>query len=184
MIIFSKLLNKNQIIILRNSYKKCISSSSNCTEIFKITGNFEHGKFLCQTVGSIAQVSHVFTQEEVNTFAELMGDNNPIHIDPVFAATTMFGGTIVHGIFVSSLFSTLFGRSIPGAIYVNQTVNFKRPVHVGKEVVATIQVQSVAKHKRGNLVTCRTSCKLGSDGSLVVDGHATVLVQEAEAVQS
>lgn len=179
MIQLRKLL-KSQILLFRRLDTKFISStSSSSVGKFQITGDFENGRFLCQTVGSSAQVKHVFTQDEVNTFAELMGDNNPIHIDPSFASTTIFGGTIVHGIFVSSLFSTLFGRSIPGAIYVNQTVSFKRPVHVGKEVVANIQVQSVDKHKRGHLVTCRTFCKLSSDGSLVVDGQATVLVQES-----
>ena len=174
--------NKSNQILFGRLNTKLISTTSKI-ENFQITGDFENGKFLCLTVGSTAQVKHVFTQDEVNTFADLMGDNNPIHIDPTFAATTIFGGTIVHGIFVSSLFSTLFGRSIPGAIYVNQTVNFKRPVHVGKEVIANIQVQSVNKHKRGHLVTCRTFCKLSSDGSLVVDGQATVLVQESVPIE-
>ena len=100
-------------------------------------------------VGSFAVCHHVFTQEATNDFALLCGDNNPLHIDPEFANTTMFGGTIVHGIFVSSLFSTLFGRSLHGAIYVSQTLNFKQPVYVGAHVRAQIEVLTIERKREG-----------------------------------
>jgi 3-hydroxybutyryl-CoA dehydratase len=127
-------------------------------------------------VGSFCEVKHSFGQEDVNTFASICGDNNPIHIDPVYAEGTMFKGTIVHGIFVSSLFSTLFGRSINGAIYVSQSMNFKRPVHVGVPVIAKMSILSIDEKKKGLLLTCSTQIFIAKEGTLAVDGKAEVLV--------
>eukprot|EP01031_Cornospumella_fuschlensis_P027149 gene27149-32795_t len=110
---------------------------------FKVTGTLDFGNTKAIQVGQYAEVRHVFEQADVNTFASLCGDNNPIHINPEQAKHSMFGGTIVHGIFTSSLFSTIFGRALPGAIYVDQSLVFKRPVHVGKEVFARIEVLEV-----------------------------------------
>lgn len=131
-------------------------------------------------VGSFAQISHAFTQEEVTKFSGICGDNNPLHIDPKFAEGTHFKGTIVHGILVSSLFSTLFGRSISGAIYVSQSLNFKAPVHVGAAVVARVEVLSRQTKRKGELITCSSIVRLEKCGTLVVDGEAKVLIPFAE----
>lgn len=126
-------------------------------------------------VGAYAEVQHRFSQEDVCKFAELCGDNNPLHSDPSFAVNTPYGGTIVHGIFVSSLFSTLFGRLIHGAVYVNQTLSFKRPVHVGALVTARTEIVKAVPKSKGTFITCATTCTL-ADGSLAVTGEATVLI--------
>ena len=147
-----------------------------CMSQFPVTGSFSIDNNFIVSVGSYIELKHTFTQEDVNQFSQLMGDNNPIHINPIYAEGTIFKGTIVHGIFVSSLFSTIFGRSIPGSIYVNQNVNFKKPVHVGAEVTARIEVVNIENKKKGNLMTCSTKCFLSSDGSLVIDGDAKVLL--------
>lgn len=140
---------------------------------FNVTGTLLEVKPLA--VGLHASVQHVFTQEAVNTFAGLCGDNNPLHSDPEFAKTTMFKGTIVHGIFVSSLFSTLFGRSIAGSIYVSQELSFKRPVHVGVPVIARMEVLSITPNRKGQIMTCSTNVSL-QDGTVAVVGTAKVLV--------
>lgn len=143
------------------------------TPAFKVTGSLLEVQPLA--VGLDASVTHVFTQEAVNTFAGLCGDSNPLHSDPEFAKTTMFKGTIVHGIFVSSLFSTLFGSSIAGAIYVSQDLSFKRPVHVGVPVTARMEVLSLTPNRKGQIMTCSTTVSL-QDGSVAVVGTAKVLV--------
>mmetsp|Transcript_21895 Transcript_21895/g.30107 ORF Transcript_21895/g.30107 Transcript_21895/m.30107 type:complete len:186 (+) Transcript_21895:23-580(+) len=163
-----------QMVLEIRESKNYFSTSKNCGK-FLITGNLSVDGKLNDSIGSFVQLKHVFTQDEVNEFAVLNGDNNPLHIDPIFAKTTMFGGTIVHGIFVSSLFSTLFGRSIPGSIYISQKLNFKRPVHVGKEVIASIEVTTSELHKKGKIITCSTTCKY-EDGTTAVDGEAKVLL--------
>lgn len=141
---------------------------------FVITGSIDGTSATSPEVGQFSELQHVFTQEDVNSFAGLCGDNNPIHINPEFAKNSMFGGTIVHGIFTSSLFSTIFGRGMPGAIYVDQHLTFKRPVHVGKKVVAKVQVLEVKPKKKGNLLVCSTTCTV--DGEIAVDGQASVLL--------
>ena len=135
-------------------------------------------------IGAYAEVQHTFDQGDVCLFGGLCGDNNPIHVDPDFAANTIFEGTIVHGIFVSSLFSTLFGRTIAGSIYVSQDLNFKRPVHVGKSVTARVEIAEVQERPKGLLITCSTLCKLDEEeGKVAIDGTARVLVPNVIADQ-
>lgn len=130
-------------------------------------------------VGLNAEVTHAFSQEHVNQFSGLCGDNNPLHCDPEFAKTTMFKGTIVHGIFVSSLFSTLFGRSITGSVYVSQNLSFKRPVYVGVPVTARMEIINIEERRLGRLMTCNTTVTL-PDGTLAVAGEARVLLPVAK----
>lgn len=158
---------------LRTNATRFLSAEAPKGEFTIVNDLFSNGKSV--SVGEKASVTHVFRQEIVNQFATICGDNNPLHTDPAFAATTFFKGTIVHGIFVSSLFSTLFGRSISGAIYVSQSVNFKKPVHVGAQVTATVTVQSIEAKKKGELITCSTVATL-ADGSVAIDGEAKVLL--------
>jgi 3-hydroxybutyryl-CoA dehydratase len=91
----------------------------------------------------------------------------------------------VHGILVSSLFSTLFGRSIPGAVYVSQSVRFRRPVHVGAQVLARMQITNIEQRRKGVLLTCATTCSLIEDKeegegegklTVAVEGEAQVLL--------
>jgi acyl dehydratase len=124
-------------------------------------------------------VEHIFSQSAVNEFARLCGDNNPLHSDPSYASKTPFGGTIVHGILVSSLFSTLFGSTLNGSVYVNQTLSFKRPVHVGARVLARVEVQDVKERSSGAFLTCSSVAFLlnqAGERVLAVDGVATVLI--------
>ena len=92
-------------------------------------------------VGDSYDTSRCFTAEDVSHFAGLTHDSNPMHIDPEFAAQGRFGACVVHGMLVGSLFGAIVGQRFPGAIYVSQTLEFRKPVFVGETVRATIQVQ-------------------------------------------
>lgn len=140
---------------------------------FHVQGNLLDAKV--PTVGHFATLHHTFHQSDVTQFSKTSGDNNPIHVDPEAAKKSIFGSTIVHGILVSSLFSTIFGRGIPGAIYVSQSLNFKRPVHVGTAVIAEVRVLKVENKKKGDLVTCSTVVKL-PDETHAIEGEASVLI--------
>jgi 3-hydroxybutyryl-CoA dehydratase len=131
-------------------------------------------------VGLYCELSHTFSHEEVVQFAILSGDNNPIHTDKAFAEKSIFKGTIVHGILLSSLFSTLFGRTVAGAVYVSQNLNFKRPVPVGAEVTARMEIVKMETKRKGILLTCATTCRIGKeeDGTVAIEGEARVLLMQ------
>lgn len=130
-------------------------------------------------VGAYASCDHKFTQEAVNDFAKICGDNNPLHIDPAFASGSMFNGPIVHGILVSSLFSTLFGRSLHGSIYVSQSLKFRAPVHVGAPIHARMEIIKKESKRKGFLLTCSTQVYVeDTEGSrtLAISGEACTLL--------
>ena len=127
-------------------------------------------------VGEFATLTRTFEKADVEGFAKVSGDYNPIHFDEEFAKKTRFGSPIVHGMLVGSLFSTLIATQVPGAIYVSQNLCFKAPVHIGDEIVAQITVQEASPVKLVCKTTVRTT-KLGeNNGNLCIDGHALVML--------
>ena len=88
-----------------------------------------HFTFEVIEVGNETQLKHQIIQEDVNAFAELTGDFNPVHMDPDFAKETTFGKPVVHGMLTSSFISTMIGMLIPGpgALWTSQTLDFLSP---------------------------------------------------------
>jgi len=82
------------------------------------------------SVGSKYSFSRLITQKDVEDFARLSGDFNPLHLDEKYSKTTRFNGTIIHGMLAASLFSTLIGMHCPGkhALIINQEMNYIRPI--------------------------------------------------------
>ena len=79
------------------------------------------------SVGMRSSYAKTLSKSDVATFAELSGDNNPVHVDEEFAATTMFRGCIAHGMLTGALLSTVIGTQLPGVgtIYLSQSLRFK-----------------------------------------------------------
>jgi acyl dehydratase len=126
-------------------------------------------------VGNRASLSKVFTEEDVMQFANISADNNPIHLDERFAAASVFGQRIVHGMLTASLFSGLIGVELPGngAIYLGQSLTFKAPVLIGEQVTASVEIVKIREDKP--IVTLRTLC-VKNGGVVVVEGEAVVKV--------
>jgi acyl dehydratase len=127
------------------------------------------------TLSDRAELKKTFTPDDVKLFAQLSTDDNPLHLDPEYAKTTQFGACIVHGALLASLFSGLLGRELPGygAVYLGQSHKFLRPIFVGEEVTAFVEVKHIREDKP--IVTMRTVC-LNSKGEVAVEGEAVVRV--------
>lgn len=124
--------------------------------------------------GMEATLRHVVKESDVTHFAEVSGDHNPVHLDPEYAAQTMFGGCITHGMLTASYISAVFGMHLPGpgAIYVSQSLNFKGPVRVGDTVTTKVVVAQLFPAKRRAMFDCE--CTVG--GKQVLTGEAILMV--------
>jgi 3-hydroxybutyryl-CoA dehydratase len=125
------------------------------------------------TVGMTASYFHTLTESDVNHFADLTGDHNPLHLDEEFAKKTRFNGRIVHGMLSASFLSTVIAiLPGPGTIYLSQTLSFRAPVRIGDTVEAQVSVAAIESQKRR--VHLKTVCRVGE--TVVIDGEALVLV--------
>ena len=125
-------------------------------------------------VGMTARYARTVTEADIVLFAGVSGDHNPVHMNEVYAAGTMFKGRIAHGFLSASLISTTIGTRLPGpgSIYLSQNLRFKAPVRVGDTVEARVTVTGVYPEK--NRVALQTNCYVGD--RQVVEGDALVMV--------
>jgi 3-hydroxybutyryl-CoA dehydratase len=130
------------------------------------------------SLGQSAEVSHVVTDADIRAFAAVSGDNNPVHLDEAYAAATPFKTRIAHGMLSAGYISAVLGTHLPGpgAIYISQTMTFKRPVRIGDEVTTRATVQAIDPEKAR--VTLSTVCEVA--GKAVVEGEAVVMVPRRE----
>ena len=126
-------------------------------------------------VGQIYSHDFNFSQDEVNRFAEVTGDKNPVHLNAEYAATTMFKKPIMHGMLSASLFSKVFGTLFPGegTIYLKQSLSFMKPMYVDTAYEAVFTVKEVVKEKSRAIV--ETVIKDKATGTICTSGEATVM---------
>ena len=126
-------------------------------------------------IGDTASITRKFTETDVIQYAELSTDKNLIHLDAEYAAKTQFKQRIVHGMLVGSLFSALVGQHLPGegSIYMAQNMQFKAPVFLDMEVIASVEI--IAIHETKPIVTLQTLC-LDTDGNTLIQGDAVMYV--------
>ena len=125
-------------------------------------------------IGQKASFTKEVTEADIQAFADVSGDNNPVHLDPEFAAAhTPFGGCIAHGMMSAGFISTVFGTVLPGpgAIYINQTLKFRAPVKAGDVVTAEVELTDLVEKKGFAQFNCR--CLI--DGKEVLVGEATLM---------
>jgi 3-hydroxybutyryl-CoA dehydratase len=126
------------------------------------------------TVGMEESLWHTVTAEDIAAFARVSGDHNPVHLDEAYAAATPFKQRIAHGILTASYISAVLGTRLPGpgCVYVSQTLNFKAPVYIGAEVIATVKITDLIPEKKRVIFSC--VCKVG--GKAVLEGEAVLTV--------
>lgn len=125
-------------------------------------------------VGMESSLSKTVSEADINAFAEVSGDRNPVHLDAAYAAGTMFKERIAHGMLSAAYISAVFGMQMPGpgAIYMSQSLRFMAPVKIGDTVVTTVKVVEInAAKKRAKFETVCTV-----NGQPVVTGEALMMV--------
>ena len=122
-------------------------------------------------VGETTEVTINITAEGVNTFADLSGDYNPIHINE---KNEFFGRPIAHGFLVGGVLSNAIGMKLPGpgTLYMEQDMKFLRPVFLGDRVTGIIRIAKVLNEKK-NILMLETTV-INQNGEKVIDGFAVV----------
>ncbi len=128
--------------------------------------------------GATHQHAFRFSQSDVEDFARVTGDNNPLHIDAEYAATTPFKRPIIHGMLGASIFTKVLGTEFPGygSVYLGQTLEFLRPMFVDTDYEAVFTVKSINADKHtaeilGELRDAQT-------GKVTTRGMATLMHRE------
>jgi 3-hydroxybutyryl-CoA dehydratase len=127
-------------------------------------------------LGQRASFGKTVTESDVTTFAGLIGDFNPIHVDAEYARKSRFGQRVAHGMFTAGLISAVLGNKLPGpgAIYLSQQIEFLAPVFIGDTITATVEVSAWRPDKR--IITLKTDAYNQADKQ-VVTGKAVLLVE-------
>ena len=128
-------------------------------------------------VGDSAEITKTIEQADIDAFASVTGDHNPVHVDEEFAKTTRFGKRIAHGMLTASLISAVLANKLPGegSVYLGQTLRFVAPVFPGDEVTARVTVKEIREDKP--IIKLETIC-VNQRGEVVIRGEATVLLPE------
>lgn len=118
-----------------------------------------------------------YTQANVDTFAQISGDNNPIHVNPEYASKSIFGRCVVHGFFAGAVFSKVFGTQWPGegTIYLYQEMKFQAPVFVEQDYTAIFEVIELDEVKHRGTIKCTLQ---DAEGKVAIAGTAKLLNKE------
>ncbi len=126
------------------------------------------------SVGQSARLLRTLTLADIQAFAAVSGDTNPAHLNPEYAADTLFHGVIAHGMWGGALISALLGTQFPGpgTIYLEQALHFTKPVRIGDTLAVTATVVSKDDAKKRVELDCEV---VNQKGDRVLHGTARVL---------
>lgn len=126
-------------------------------------------------IGQSASLTNLVDDAAVRAFAEVSGDNNPLHLDEAYARRTPFRGRIAHGALIASYLSGVLGNELPGpgAIFVRMDIGFQRPVRIGDTLVAKATIKAIDMKTR--IVTMDCECTVGDE--VAMTAMATVMVR-------
>lgn len=124
-------------------------------------------------MGMTRYIRKIITDRDIELFAEISTDHNPVHLDDDYARDTIFEGRIAHGMLTAGLISAVIGEQLPGhgTIYMSQNLKFLAPVRPGDLVHAEVKVVDMLIDKRRVKLDCR--CEV--NGKNVLVGEAMVL---------
>jgi len=116
-----------------------------------------------------------YTQEQVNLYAQISGDTNPLHINPEVGKASMFGRNIIHGHYSASVFTKIFGTLLhaDGHVYMKQNTTFLKPMFVDTHYQAVITVKEIFPEK--NRVLYETKVIDVASGAETIVGEALLM---------
>jgi 3-oxoacyl-[acyl-carrier protein] reductase len=135
------------------------------------------------TVGDEAEILHIITAKDLDTFAILTGDDNPLHMDDAYAASTALKKRVVHGMLTASFISTIIGTKLPGkgALWYEQQLRFLAPARIGEK----IRIKAKVKHKsNAQRILVIATDVFGNEGRKLIEGEAKVKVLKPEEKQN
>lgn len=131
-------------------------------------------KFEEINAGDVFEFEREVTEDDVNNFAKLSGDKNPLHLEEDYAQKTQFGGRIVQGLLLASFFSALVGMYCPGknSLYLSQSLNFRKPLTFGKKIKVKGEVTGKSESLR--VITLKTT--IYSADEIIIFGEAKIKI--------
>jgi acyl dehydratase len=131
--------------------------------------------------GDRAELTRVVEQDDIAAFVDAVGDYNPVHSDPAYAAGTPFRVPIAPGIYTAGLISAVIGTELPGpgAIYLSQSLKFVKPVKAGDTITARAEVIEVLRER--NRIRLQTVC-VNQHGEEVLSGEAWIMPSKTRVV--
>ncbi|MBT9382936.1 MaoC family dehydratase N-terminal domain-containing protein [Pseudooceanicola sp. CBS1P-1] len=137
--------------------------------------NFPRGTICIEDIemGMTRHLRKEVTDADIEKFAEVSTDRNPVHLDDSYARDTIFGGRIAHGMLTAGLISAVIGEQLPGhgSVYLGQSLKFLAPVRPGDVVRAEVEVVGIEVDRRRVTLDCR--CEVA--GKTVLAGEALVM---------
>ena len=99
--------------------------------------------------GDKASRTLAINDETIRAFADVTGDNNPVHLDDDYAAGTRFGRRIAHGMIAAGLISATLANDLPGpgTVFLDVKWSFKAPVRPGDTITGEVTVKSARTDK-------------------------------------
>lgn len=133
-------------------------------------------------IGQCASLSRTLSARDIEAFAAVSGDTNPAHLDADFASDTLMHGVVGHGMWSGALISALLGTQFPGTgtIYLDQTMNFVRPVRIGDTLTVSVTVTAKNSDRKSVDMDCEV---VNQKGERVVSGVARVLAPTNKVVR-
>lgn len=124
-------------------------------------------------IGMTSSRTKLVTDRDIQLFAEVSTDRNPVHMDDDYARETIFEGRIAHGMLTAALVSAVIGEQLPGhgTVYLGQSLKFMAPVRPGDDLTARVTVTAIDHARRR--VTLETQCAVGN--TVVLKGEALVM---------
>ena len=140
-----------------------------------MTHNLPRGTICIEDIeiGMVRSLRKRISDRDIDLFAEVSTDRNPVHLDDAYAQDTIFEGRVAHGMLSAGLVSAVIGEQLPGhgTVYLGQSLKFLAPVRPGDAVTAEVEVTQIDHAKRR--VTLDTRCLV--DSKKVLSGEAVVL---------